>query len=268
MRQTWTLIFALLTPSLLADAPPQAKLQLRLEKEGWGEAPLENVQAVFQSAGAQLLPHFPDLKLDPIQVSPRGGPITLFRRGENNQYIVKLATTDTFWAQYAFQFSHELAHILCRYDENNTGQLWLEESLCELASLYTLRAMSTRWKTAPPYRNWKEYARHLADYAQKRIDAHPLPEGKTLAQWYADNAPALEKNATDRARNTTVAAALLPIFEKRPEGWAAIYYLNQNKPKEKQTLPQRLANWHEQTPKDLRWFPSAIATELGIKLDR
>ena len=35
---------------------------------------------------------------------------------------------------------------------------WLEESLCETASLFTLRAMSRSWSIAPPYPAWKNYA--------------------------------------------------------------------------------------------------------------
>jgi hypothetical protein len=269
------LAIALLIPLTLSPAhgdappptPPTPTHDLRLAKDNWGGADPDDVRNVFKSVSRQLLPHFPGAKLEPIRVEPRGGPIVLFNRTKDGLVVIRLDTGGNLWAQYAFQFAHELCHVLCRYEELDTGQKWLEESLCELSSLYTLRAMSKEWETKPPYPNWKSYSKHLAEYAQDRIDKHPLPEGKTLAQWYADNAEALGKTATDRERNTVAAAALLPLFEKSPDHWMAVYYLNQNKPRDtRQTLAQRLQNWHDETPKDHQPFVRAIAKEFGIPL--
>jgi hypothetical protein len=260
----------LLLLGLLAAAPVDSKvptLDLTLAKSGWGDAPRDNAQAVFRSVGQQLLPHFPGVDIEPIFIQPDGGPITLYRRNRDKQIVVKLSTTDTHWAQYAFQFAHELGHVLCRFDDNVGQTLWLEESLCELSSIYCLRQMAREWETRPPYPNWKGYAKHLAKYAQDRIDAHPLPEGQSLAQWYGANADALAKNATDRDRNTIVAAALLPMFEKEPRHWAAVHYLNQAKPRGgKWTLEQHLQRWHDQTPAEHKGFVWALAKELGITL--
>jgi hypothetical protein len=255
-------------PAKPATRPAAPTIDLRVAKADWGGADLGDVKKVFLSVSAQLLPHFPGAKLEPIRVEPRGGPIVLFNRTKEGLIVVRLDTGGNLWAQYAFQFAHELCHVLSRYEELDTGQKWLEESLCELSSLYTLRSMAKQWETKPPYPNWKPYAKHLAEYAQERIDKHPLPEGKTLAQWYADNAEPLGKTATDRERNTVAAVALLPLFEKEPDHWMAVYYLNQNKPKQgKQTLRERLQNWHDETPAEHRPFVRAIARQFGIELD-
>jgi hypothetical protein len=241
-------------------------LDLRLAKEGWGGAELADARKVFSSAAGQLLPHFPGVKVEPIRVEPRGGPIVLFDRTKEGLIVMRLDTGGNLWAQYAFQFAHELCHVLCRYEELDTGQKWFEESLCELASLYTLRAMAGEWEKAPPYPNWKSYARHLREYAQKRIDGHPVPAGKTLAAWREENAEALSKNATDRERNTVAAAALLPLFEKEPAHWAAVHYLNQNKPKGRQMFAERLRNWHDETPREHRGFVTEVARAFGVEV--
>lgn len=262
--------FTLCAAALAADTParrlPPPALRLHLARDGWGDASLENAEKVFDSAGKQLLIHFPGAPLSPIHLQPRGGPITLFRRAADGSYIVKLDTSDRHWAQYSFQFGHELCHIMSGFDDNNTGNLWLEESLCELSSLYVLRRMSEEWAVHPPYANWKNFAPHLADYAQKRINDHALPTGTTLAQWYLDNADALRKDPTDRRRDTIVAVALLPIFEKEPSHWAAVSTLNKNKPHQPQSLPQRLQNWHDQTPPEHQPFIRAIAERFDITL--
>ncbi len=267
MRIAKCLIFMVVFGGAIgADKPAPPELKMRLVEEGWGDASLADAEKVLRSAGKQVLANFPGATLEPIQVEPSGGPITLFRRARDGSIIVKLDTSNRLWAQYSFQFGHELCHIMCRYDENNTGNLWFEESLCELSSLYTLRRMGEEWKTHPPYSNWKSFAPHLTEYAQKRINDHPLPADTTLAKWYRDNAEALRKNATDRERNTVVAAALLPIFEKEPAHWAAVYYLNQGKPKKQQTFPERLQNWHDQTPAEHREFIRAIARQFELEL--
>lgn len=250
-------------PSTVADpAPPD--LKLRLAKDGWGDASLADAEKVLRSAGKQVLANFPAAKLEPIQLQPNGGPIALFKRAKDGSIIVKLNTPGRLWAQYSFQFGHELCHIMCRFDDNDTGNLWFEESLCELSSLYTLRRMAEDWKTHPPYSNWKSYAPHLTEYAQKRIDDHPLPEGTTLARWYRDNADALRQNATSRQRNTVVATALLAMFEKEPSHWAAVGYLNQGKPRERQTFAG-LQNWHDQTPAEHRGFIRAVANQFELE---
>jgi hypothetical protein len=258
--------------ALVCAAPPATRpappvLELTLAKTGWGDASRDDAEAVLRSAAEQLLPHFPDVRLEPLFVQPFGGPITLFERNADGQVVVKLATTDARWAQYAFQFAHELGHVLCRFDDRgDRGNHWFEESVCELASLYTLRRMGERWRTAPPYRNWRDYAKHLTAYAQARLDGHPLPDGQTLGAWYAVNAGALRKNPTDRRRSTTVAAALLPLFERTPAGWAAIHYLNQNEPDAARPFARHLQRWHDECPEEHKQFVRAVANEFDVAL--
>src|SRR5882672_843798 len=176
----FTILSAVLTAAPAAEKPSTAaappELKMRMVKEGWGDASPTDAEKVLRSAAKQVLANFPGAKLEPIQVQPDGGPITLFRRAKDGSIIVKLNTSGRLWAQYSFQFGHELCHIMCGFDDNDTGNLWFEESLCELSSLYTLRRMGEEWKTHPPYANWKSYAPHLTEYAQKRIDDHPLPK--------------------------------------------------------------------------------------------
>ena len=105
---------------------------------------------------------------------------------------------------------------------------WLEESLCETASLFTLRAMSRSWGIAPPYPAWKNYARWLNHYAEQRLaqPGHHLPPGTPFLAWFKQNEPALRANPAVRDRNTVIAIQLLPLFEADPRGWEALVFLN------------------------------------------
>ena len=147
----------------LADSRKALSLEVNPEKFNASRA---DIAAVCRSAGYQLLVNMTEVPDFTVNIS-RGqhGPIALFQRGANGEYLVQLATEKTFWAQYAYQFSHEICHILCGYENDYRGNLWFEETLCETASLYCLKAMSHEWRTRPPYGNWRSYSPALSDYA-------------------------------------------------------------------------------------------------------
>jgi hypothetical protein len=264
--------YALLALVLSATAlPALAEEPLRLvlaDETEWGGAVPEDVRRVLRSAGTALLEPAAESELPPLEVRARGGPIVLHERGPEGVVRIRLNTGGNLWAQYAYQFSHELCHVLCRYDRDPTGHQWFEESLCELASLFVLRRMADRWATDPPYPNWRGYAVHLAAYADERIAAARLPEGMSLADWYRANRAELTARATDRERNTVVAVALLPLFESCPGHWAAVTSLNEAMPTAPQPFRDHLADWRRRLPADQQATVDAIAAAFGETVPR
>lgn len=256
------------TASMAEDRPAGGKHRLDIRpdaKADWG-AGLGEVQKVLNSAAMTLWPYFPERSLKPILVSPKGGPIVLFRRGGQGEYQVRLSTGGLYWSQYAFQFAHEFCHILCNYDRDVHRNKWFEESICETASLFALRRMAKTWQTKPPYPNWKGYSKSLAKYADERIAKGKLPEGVTLEKWYRENAGELSRNGTDRARNNIVAGVLLGMFEATPEHWGAVTYLNAAKLDESQSFRQYLEAWRGNAPKTHHKFIEQLAGKFGIEL--
>ncbi len=256
-------------PMVLPDWPGKIKMQTPVitpdPDAPWGER-VEDARRVFCSAAEALLRHFPPQDLPPILVEPRGGPIVLHRRGPNGEHLMCLNTGERYWAQHAFQFAHELTHILCRHEPYEHRNRWLEESICELGSLYALRRMAESWKADPPYPNWRDYAERLDEYAGQRLRAARLPPGVTLAAWYRENAESLAANAVQRKKNNVVAAALLPLFEQQPEHWAAVAYLNDGRPRPPQSLAEHLGQWHARTPAAHRRLVERIAASFEIRL--
>jgi len=231
----------------------------------WG-GQIRDVEKVLHSAAETLWPYFPERTLKPILVEPKGGPITLFRRGSKGEYLVRLNTGDRLWAQHAYQFAHEFGHILANYDEYERPNKWFEESICEMASLFALRRMSETWKVRPPYPNWKDYGPALAKYADERIQTAQLPASKTLAQWYRENEPLLRQEPCLRDKNTIVAVALLPLFEKQPESWQAITWLNDGTAHGARTFAGYLGDWHARVPEKLRPLVRQIARKFAIEI--
>lgn len=234
---------------------------------GWNGARPEDVEAVLASAGRALLRHVPAAAVPPLEIHPRGGPIVLFERAPTGAVRMHLNTGGNLWSQYAFQFGHELCHVLCRFDRDHRTHKWFEESLCETASLFVLRRMAEEWERDPPYPNWRSYAPRLADYAEKRLAAAPLPADGSLAEWFREHHEALVAMPTDRERNLAVAAALLPLFEARPARWAAVEWLNTGRPRDGLSFREHLLEWRRRAPPSCTADIEAIAVAFGERLD-
>jgi len=260
-------------PAIFAPKP----LDIQVQPDGFGRASPADVTAVLQSAGSELWRHCPRTQLDGIDVYHRTDhPQTDFKRTPSGRIAIGLATQDTHWAQYSFQFAHEFCHALANFGNNPKrsvryplqANLWLEESLCETASLFTLRAMSRAWLAAPPYPAWRSYAPWLNDYVELRITLpeHQLPAGTPFIVWFRENQTALRQNAAIRERNTIIAIQLLPIFEAEPRGWEAVGFLNRDSPNPNKSLTQHFAEWRSQCPQDLHPFITRLAAVFAVKL--
>jgi hypothetical protein len=252
-------------------------LDIHVQDNGFGRVSPADITAVLQSAGAELWRHCPRTQLDGIDVYHRSDhPQTDFRRSPSGRIAIGLAGHDTYWAQYSFQFAHEFCHALANFSNNPqqliryppNANLWLEESLCETASLFTLRAMSRSWRTAPPYPAWRGYAPSLNAYVEERIalPEHHLPAGTPFLVWFHENHYAMRQNPDMRDRNTIVAIRLLPIFEAEPRGWEALAFLNRGSPDANKSLAQHFAEWRSLCPKDLRPFVTRLAAVFAVKL--
>jgi hypothetical protein len=254
-------------------------LDIHVQANGFGRVSSADLAAVLQSAAFELWRHCLHTQLDGIDVYHRPDhPQTDFKRRASGRIGIGLSARDTHWAQYGFQFAHEFCHTLANYSNNPQqlvryppqANLWLEESICETASLFALRAMSRSWQSAPPYPAWRSYSPWLNDYAEKRLvlPQHRLPAGTPFLVWFRENEPALRQNSDMRDRNTIVAIQLLPVFEAEPRGWEAVAFLNRGSSDAKESLAQHLAKWRSQCPKALRPFVTRLAAVFAVKLER
>lgn len=242
-------------------------LRIQILEDDWGESSQNDMQKVCLSSAEEIWKELKDDRLAPILVSrSKSGPISLYQRGRGYEYQVRLDTANRAWAQCAFQFSHEFCHILCNYRSAKNPQLWFEESLCELASIFSLRRMSESWKTQPPYPNWKSYAPALKNYADNRIEKYKS-QSESLIDFYKKNKAKLEKNGTDRQLNGFVAFRLLSLFEKDPSLWQAVRYINLGPQEENESFATYLEGWYARVPKPHRKSVAQIAKSFGIDLD-
>lgn len=267
-------LLCLLAAATLASPTPDIRIV-----SDFGNQPADML-AVTRSAAGTIWRHCPDTRLvgPGIDLFRNGHPVAVHERTAEGRVRIGLATGETYWSQVAFQFAHEFAHALARHtrepakagDRGHRPNLWLEESICETASLFALRAMAKEWATDAPYPHWSSYGASLAGYARQRLDdsAKDLPAGKPIGPWLRTNEPALRKDSVNRALNNVVASRLLPVFEAEPSGWEAVTYLNLGRRAAEPglALADHLADWRAACPPRHRAFVTRLAAALDVRL--
>ncbi len=220
---------------------------IQITEDNWGQVEKSEVHQVLVLASQQILPHTGHEQWPALQIrNTADGPMTLYQRGEEGQYIISLNTRDRRWCQYVFQFAHELGHIICGFKKKGGCHRWIEESICEVASLFVLQKMSTAWKEHPPLPDQVSYFEEFPPYLNSRINQAPQMDTFPFKQWWQKNRNALEMDSTLRLKNLTIARHILPLFEKNPNvAWGACGYLNSFEQVEKPTFESFLRDWSD-----------------------
>lgn len=194
----------------------------------WGQAQRTDIRALLADTASHINQELRQPVTGTINVLSlpnQDNPQILFRQSGEGPYEVILTARDRLWSKFAYQFAHEFCHVLSGYDQlRDNPNNWFHESICELASIYTLRRMGERWRLQPPFSNWANYAPHLTAYASDIISASQLPttSNSRFSEWLIAEEPALRKDPYQRGKNKIVACRLLGLFEEFPSGWNAI----------------------------------------------
>jgi hypothetical protein len=230
----------------------------------WGAVAVGDIQVFLEAVAGEFISYAADPQQGPlrIRVVPRGGsPRVLYDRGREGEYVVQLTARNENWFQYAYQFSHELCHIVSHFDHKErqgdtvaSGNQWFEEALCETAALYTLKRLATDWAAAPPARQWAGYGPVFASYAEfLQAQPHRRPgQRPAVDRWYREHAAALAADPYQREMNERLATALLPLFERDPGRWRAIAYLNADTASATKGFADFLGDWYLACPPEAR----------------
>ena len=94
--------------------PLFAKPNIEIRGDNWGKVETKEIELTLLTAANLILPYsgrenWPSLRIE----NSVAGPMVLHERGDAGEYTILLNTKDRRWCQYAFQFAHELGHILC-----------------------------------------------------------------------------------------------------------------------------------------------------------
>lgn len=260
-----------ITRTIGREIPPQ-DITIRWGS-AWGNTDQATLHSVFTSVQGVLSEPLLYAYDSAVHISHDvSGPIVLYERNARGDYQVLIDSEGTYWGQQIFQFAHEYGHILSNYRwrEGNDRQLWFEESIAAMASLYALRAISEKWKTDAPSQSMHFYALNgsLDSYWGNLRDntPHINLSDVEFRQWYQDNRRELESDGYLRNKNRVVAWHLLDIFERNPEAWNAVRYMNKGPLYKNDTLQSYLSDWHQRTPPLWQNIPREILNRFGLTL--
>lgn len=255
----------------MENASNSAKLlamNIRVDEGNWGNAPLIDIRRLLEDVASQFLRSmifYPIMGEIRVQSRPGEVPQTIWRTNGGAPNIIFLGAQNTSWCQYAYQFAHEFCHLLCDSEAHKgTPNMWFQEAVCELASLFAIKSMAQSWRTRPPYPNWHVYAQNLDEYADEIIQRpeHALSADQTLAQWLANHEASLRANCRQRALNGIVAVQLLPLFLQAPSAWQSIPFL----PNTSGLFNSYLVDWHSSCPANRTGIVRQVAGLFDVPL--
>ncbi|MDB4713228.1 hypothetical protein OAF41_00560 [bacterium] len=243
---------------LLVALAVTSHAQLRIEAKDF-KMTENDLRNIFESTLAAL-PKAETFKEPPFFVSRhRRGPITLFQRTPRGEVAIQLNTGDYYYAQIIYQFAHEVAHVRANFQPIDHENKWLEETLCETASLFVLRKLNKDWEKNAPNNALKNFRKHLASYASTVMKSRePLTE-ETAPAFYQRHKDTLRKSATEREINGAFANLILPLLEKEPEHWEILAKFPRIKGA---SLARHFAAWRKVTPKKHHGFLTQFETLL------
>ena len=172
----------------------------------------------------------------------------------HNPNHIHLSTKPDRWSQITYQFSHELCHHAIHGDVAPNLR-WLEESICEMASLYFMRLLTQLWqkialdKTTTDGQPYAPLFTQYVQDAETKFTSFCLTDSEAIR--------ALECDCYDRKRNMYVAKMLLPIFIKHPRTWLAVPHLAGI---QQPSLLQAIDAWIHESPADAHQGLQALRT--------
>ena len=135
--------------------------------------------------------------------------------------IIVLSADISCGLQFAYQFSHELCHCMVPKTVPQRFR-WFEETLCQLASIYFIKAIY-RAENLP--RELEFYRDYVSWYFNSLCKDTPRITG-TAGAFIQHYQVRLESEPYLRDTNRAIALVLLPMFELYPSLWRIVTRLH------------------------------------------
>jgi hypothetical protein len=156
------------------------------------------------------------------------------------------------WAQLAYQFGHELGHVMANSWQANARPLppcqWLEEAMVEAFSLRGLGRLAEAWKATPPFPGDSAYGEAIARYRQEVIDSYRklgVEQGGigNFGAWFARLRGPIEAEGGLNAYAQAAAGVILGEYERMPPCVEALGALNRWPDRSGLSLMAYLSDW-------------------------
>lgn len=149
----------------------------------------------------------------------------------DDHHLILLSTSGNIYCyQNAYQLAHELCHYMIREKSGIKNNSWLEESICELSSIYFLDRLSNLWLCGNNKEKQTAYLdvhNYITGISKKRtpFNTTDLSDEKT------DIFKQMNECEYLRDYNSYIAFKLFPIFRDCCTLWKDIHLIRKYDPK-------------------------------------
>jgi hypothetical protein len=156
------------------------------------------------------------------------------------------------WAQLAYQFGHELGHVMANSWQANARPRppcqWLEEAMVEAFSLRGLGRLAEAWKATPPFPGDSAYGEAIGRYRQDVIDSYRKLGAEqggigNFGAWFARLRGPIEAEGGLNAYAQAAAGVILGEYERMPRCVEALGALNRWPDRSGLSLVPYLSDW-------------------------
>jgi hypothetical protein len=135
------------------------------------------------------------------------------------------------WSQLAYQFGHELGHVLCnswdRLAIPSAPCQWLEESLAEAFTIRGLGLLATSSERDPPLANEAEFANEIRLQRDHRIKPYAAQaQNESCAAWFHKARATLDRRGGESSAEGPATLEILAELEKNHASVADLGALN------------------------------------------
>lgn len=259
-------------PTTLRDAP--------LSVTGdWGRSSIRDVSAVVSRvrqtclAETRLLSDRQPATLR-IENHHSGGPaVWLHDKASTTAWvIVNVGPQD--WSKLAYQFGHELGHVLANsWDaDSKPGNRcqWLEEALVEAFSLRGLGKLADSWEQSPIFPNDAPFGEAIRQYRRNAIRKYEEIESDQMKDsrvegWFRRYRPTLEGNGGLQSAEAAV-PVMLRELEKDTRAVEDLGALNRWPGRSSVPIDQYLRHWKKSCSEigTVARLPGRIGDLLGV----
>lgn len=150
----------------------------------------------------------------------------------NDFHNIQLATEGRYWCQWVYQFAHEMCHHVLggSLSGDITGQIWFEETLCEVSSLHQLYCVGV--EDSCNFRALSQLVPMVRDYldgyrnTKVRADILGRIQSRTGIRPYLG---LLSKPSYNREIYRCIAVILLPLFQENPNLWRILRHIGDSR---------------------------------------
>jgi hypothetical protein len=189
--------------------PKASLLSAPLELVGaWGSSPPQaafRVLSRMRQVCLSRLRLLSDRQPDRLRVDdhPEGPPAVWLYDDRTNMAWVIVDIGPRDWCKLAYQFGHELGHVLCNswqpMAKPRAPCQWLEESMVEAFSLRGLGLLAKSWEQNPPFAGDAAFANAIRQYRVNLIEKYRSAADPTLdadmGAWFRRKRSVLEHSA-------------------------------------------------------------------------